>query len=372
MKKVVLKNYFIAITLLLLLGITFGYALLNSTLNIIGKSNISKNTWDVHFDNVVVKDGSVEAVKTPIIENDTKVDFEVQLNLPGDYYEFTVDVVNNGTIDAMIDSIEKLPELTLEQQKYLNYIIEYENGEQISTKQLVSKESFVRLKVRVEIKKDIIATDLPEVGDVLYLSFTLNYVQADNNGVSVKDDGIDKFYIGNILSIGTEQFYVIGTEENNVKLLAKYNLYVGQGYDSVTKKYINYGDAATGMQDENMLAFDYNLTKWDGMLPYNKVKSSIENYKNLLESKFNIVVVEARTISYEEITNPETFSCSYENFCSNKYPWIYSTTYWLEHSYSSTHAWGITANRDFKYWVKDLECDFGVRPVIVVSKSYFE
>ena len=35
--------------------------------------------------------------------------------------------------------------------------------------------SFVRLKVKVELRKDIAPSDLPEVGDVLYLSFKKLY-----------------------------------------------------------------------------------------------------------------------------------------------------------------------------------------------------
>ena len=97
-----MKNKKYTLFLIVLLCISIGYAVLNTTLNINGKSSISKNTWDVHFDNVKINDGSVEAVKIPVVENSTTVDFEVALNLPGDYYEFTVDVVNNGTIDAMI------------------------------------------------------------------------------------------------------------------------------------------------------------------------------------------------------------------------------------------------------------------------------
>ena len=97
-----MKNKKYTLFLIVLLCISIGYAVLNTTLNINGKSSISKNTWDVHFDNVVVNSGSVEAIKIPTIENYTTLDFEAKLNLPGDYYEFTVDVVNNGTIDAMI------------------------------------------------------------------------------------------------------------------------------------------------------------------------------------------------------------------------------------------------------------------------------
>ena len=51
-------------------------------MNITGKSNISKNTWDVHFDNIKVTDGSVDAIKVPTIENNISIDFEAKLNLP--------------------------------------------------------------------------------------------------------------------------------------------------------------------------------------------------------------------------------------------------------------------------------------------------
>ena len=206
------NNFYLVLIVAALIGITIGYAVLNSNLNINGRSTINKNTWDVHFDNVKINDGSVEAVKIPVVENSTTVDFEVALNLPGDYYEFTVDVVNAGSIDAMIESITKEPELTETQQKYLNYIITYENDELITTKQLVEKESFVRLKVKVELRKDIDPSDLPDVGDVLYLGFTVNYQQADNTGVSVKDNGIkvkpvasgDINEIGTIVTIGDQ------------------------------------------------------------------------------------------------------------------------------------------------------------------------
>ena len=114
------NNMYIVIIAVLLLCVTIGYAALNSTLNITGKSNISKNTWDVHFDYISVGKGSVDEIKEPTIVDETSLDFEVVLNLPGDYYVFTVCVINDGTIDAMIESIVKEPELTDEQKKFLN------------------------------------------------------------------------------------------------------------------------------------------------------------------------------------------------------------------------------------------------------------
>ena len=112
------------------------------------------------------------------------------MSKPGDFYEFTIDVVNNGTIDAMIDSVTKTPELSETQAKYFKYIVEYQNGEAITTKQLVEKKSFVRLKVRVEFRSDITASDIPQTGETLSLSFKVNYVQADSSGTNVGNDGL--------------------------------------------------------------------------------------------------------------------------------------------------------------------------------------
>ena len=116
------KNFYILFILIVLFGVSVGYAAMSRALTINGNSEVKQNTWDIHFENVQIKKGSVTATKEPTLENsNTSVNFSFMLDLPGDYYEFTVDAVNRGTIDAMIDSITKTPELTTEQEKYLNY-----------------------------------------------------------------------------------------------------------------------------------------------------------------------------------------------------------------------------------------------------------
>ena len=170
-------------------SLTMVYAALSVTLNITGTTEVVASNWDIHLDNVKVTSGSVSGVD-PTITNGTTATFSTTLTTPGDFYEFTIDVVNDGSIDAMIDGITKTPTLTETQAKYLNYIIEYQNGESINTKQLVEKESFVRLKVRVEFRKDITASDLPTTSETLNLAFTVNYVQNDGTEESVTDNGL--------------------------------------------------------------------------------------------------------------------------------------------------------------------------------------
>ena len=106
--------------LVLLVTLSIAYAALSTTLNISGNAEVSAANWDIYFDNISLDSGSVSDV-VPTIVDGKKVTFSATLNKPGDYYKFTVDIVNNGSIDAMIDSIEKLPELTSEQAKYIKY-----------------------------------------------------------------------------------------------------------------------------------------------------------------------------------------------------------------------------------------------------------
>ena len=124
MKKKKKNKFKFLIIIIILFNLCIGYAVISRTLNVTGNSLIKQNTWDLHFENVKVTSGSVTATKNPIIDNtNLSLDFSVVLNLPGDFYEFTVDIKNAGTIDAMIDGVVKTPELTVSQAKYLKYIL---------------------------------------------------------------------------------------------------------------------------------------------------------------------------------------------------------------------------------------------------------
>ena len=396
MRKRKNNNFFFVLILISFFCTSLGYAAINRTLNITGNSQIKQNTWNIYFDNVLVKNGSVTA-DIPVIDTTTKstVSFNVMLNLPGDFYEFTVDVVNSGTIDAMIDSITKTPTLTESQAKYLNYIIEYQNGEQITSKQLVSKNSLVRLKVRVEYKKDLTESDLPTITETLNLGFTLNYVQGDRTGVTVKNNGIKIQLIANgslddigtIVTIGDQQFYTIGTEGDNVKLLSMYNLYVGNECIShLESSCTQYGEEATGMQDSTMLGYVSGQGIRKGTTKFSNTNSTYEgsivegyvnNYKTILEEDYGVEVVEVRLITKDELISPEIGCSEYSVTCTTSpYSWIYLTDYWTQSPYFNVDddekVWGVVHVNGFFGDFKASSISLGVRPVLIMSKDYIE
>ena len=183
------KTLYLVLGLLLLsiCSLTIVYAALSAVLRISGNSEVVASNWDIHLANPEVKSGSVHN-NLPII-NGNSLSFNTTLSLPGDYYEFTVDVVNEGTIDAMIDSVSITPELTTEQARYIKYEVSYQNGESISSKQTLKKGTTTPIKVRIEYRNDINASDLPSSETNLSLKVTLLYIQSDGTGSSVKDNG---------------------------------------------------------------------------------------------------------------------------------------------------------------------------------------
>ena len=181
------RRYLSMVLIILLLSISLGYALLSTNLNIVGTTVVKDNKWDIYFDNVQVMSGSVTA-STPVIDTaKTTVSYSVNLNLPGDYFEFTVDAKNAGTIDGMVSAVSsKLngTEITT-LPNYLEYSVSYSDGIAIQNNHLLEAGKTETYKVRVGYKKDISATDLPSTEQTLNLSFSVTYVQSDTSVVPV-------------------------------------------------------------------------------------------------------------------------------------------------------------------------------------------
>ena len=368
-------------------SLTMVYAALSVTLNIVGTTEVVASNWDIHLANAKVKSGSA-TTDVPTITGGNSLSFSTSLTTPGDYYEFTVDVVNGGDIDAMIDSIIKTPELTEAQAKYLKYEVSYQNGESITSKQNLAAGSTTPIKVRIEYRNDISSSDIPTTGESLSFSITLNYIQSDGTGTTVKDNGVGGSNIsangsldaiGTIVTIGDQQFYTIGTEGDNVKLLSMYNLYVGNSVDSDWN--VTPLASPTGKQSELARGWLDGAEEWYGTTAFSNTDSTyagsivegyVNNYKTILEADYGVDVVEARLITKDELTSEE-IGCSVKEWKCSKadYPWIYSTTYWSGSADGTDGVWYVFSNGGFNISSYSNVNAFGVRPVIIISKSLF-
>lgn len=161
-------------------GVSIGYADLTTSLNITWQSTLSKNSWDVHFEDVrVLNNYTADRSSRPTIDStQTKITFSLKLTTPGQFYEISTDVVNSGTIDAMLSTISN--NLTTSQKKYLEYSVKYIDGASMNRKDYLKKGTKQRIKIKIYFKKDITASDLQATTNSISIAINLKYLQADS------------------------------------------------------------------------------------------------------------------------------------------------------------------------------------------------
>ena len=154
--------------IIMLLAIAIGFALLSTTLNIIGTAGINKNTWNIHWNSESIEEteGSVTAT-TPAHVTDAEeknIDFAVELELPGDFYEFTVDAINEGSIDGQIETIDvtfyeadgQTPIKEEDLPSEIIYSLKHADGSDIEENEVITKNGgTISYKLRVEFDKNI-------------------------------------------------------------------------------------------------------------------------------------------------------------------------------------------------------------------------
>ena len=207
---------------ILLVSISMGYAFLRTELTINGTADFLDARWDIHFANLVVNPDSVELstgnTAASISASTTEVTYAVTLKEPGDFYEFTVDAVNSGSMDAMIDTISSKMggvEITT-LPAYMEYSVTYSDGIALAPNQYLKAGDTETYKVHIGFKKDINASDLTGQVENKTLSFSVTYVQADENAVerpvhTMADD--DWETIINTLKTGNISPYEVGDEK---------------------------------------------------------------------------------------------------------------------------------------------------------------
>lgn len=110
MEKSRTTNLLILTALLLsVVGITVGYAALQTTLDIQGTATMQTATWDIAFDNLSAPQftGAASEVTAPTLSDTLVGTYDVIVTKPGDSITYTFDVTNSGDLDAIIGTFTK-------------------------------------------------------------------------------------------------------------------------------------------------------------------------------------------------------------------------------------------------------------------------
>ena len=192
----------------------------------------------------------------------------------------------------------------------------------------------------------------------------------------------------------TECFNFIGYDGNNIKLLSKYNLNVGNNIqpgdvgiqnslaigcnEDDSTEVDNYFPATVAFSGTNYWSDGSALkAKYGSSYPANvydtdysdatgnnySVAYYVESYKNTLES-YGLTVQSARLLTYSEATD-SSIGCSGSS-CSG---FITNTSFWLGSADDNYDVWVVYSDGDVNDVDFNLDGGFGVRPVIVISKS---
>ena len=322
-------NYMILIIMILVVSI--GYAILSSNLNIVGSSQISAPTWDIHWENVQVKTGSVSAQTPTIDTNKTTVNYTVTFTIPGEYYEFTVDAVNAGTIDGMVSVVSnKLngTEITT-LPNYLEYKVSYEDGVDIAPNHLLASSTSEKYKVHVGYKKDINVSDIPATPQTLNFLFSVTYVQADANATEkpVPSFGNDSWatIVSNIQNNTIPSYYTVGsTKEVDMGTLGTHTLRIANTSTPAECSTEGFSQTACGfvlefadiITDDNMNPTSTNVGGW--------ISSSMRTYVNTyiynaLPTELKNGITDTTVVSGHGSTSGET------NFTSTDKLYLLST-----------------------------------------------
>ena len=192
--------------ILLLLAISIGFAALATTLKINGNASVTKGSWNIYWDadSISVASGSVSAT-APVVGQDTgdalntKVTWGVNFSVPGEFYEFTIDAVNAGSMDAVITDIEStITDGTdpVQLPSYIGYTVRYADNTSITVNDPLNKADSSTTpatptrktyKIRIEFLDTVTPEeldDIPSAGLNYELEYDVIYGQASVNNPS--------------------------------------------------------------------------------------------------------------------------------------------------------------------------------------------
>ena len=220
------------IIFLLILFISIGFAYLSTNLSLFGTGIFKQNSWDIYFDNITEETYKSEVIGTTEIDNKTTINFSVNLDSPGSTYTMYANIVNDGSIDAMLDSWNLTNTMDENEAKAIDIKVTYSDGVEFTKNDLLKAKSFDTIKVVVTYKKSISNNELLTSEGDLDFSLTMNYVQADEDGLEREQGWENKFSTNPIIitNNGGTTHITLDTSGGWELVYKRLNLEAGQRY----------------------------------------------------------------------------------------------------------------------------------------------
>ena len=298
---------------LVCVALGLGYAYLRTDLSIVGVTKLKDNEWNVHFDNIQPVEGSVEPVTAPSISELTTVSFSAQLENPGDKYEFYIDVVNSGTIDAQIGSIVMQPELSEDDAKYFNYELNYDSGFPVKVDDVLLAGRTRTIKVSFKYLENADTSNYPDEDKSFNINVTLGYVQSDGIVNPCTSESATSYENGqygysynsslNGWSVGLKDRS--STDPVTTKLCTSIN---GQPIVSMSGTFASSNATSIDLSSFNT----ENVVDMSGMFTYSKVSSldlsnfdtsNVTNMSSMFQGNIMVTDINLKNFNTKNVTN---------------------------------------------------------------------
>ena len=205
---------------------------------------------------------------------------------------------------------------------------------------------------------------------------------SDNSQIAYPE-GKDKstLAVGDMVSIGDQDFYVMKNTGDKVYLLARYNLYVGTVMDENWNfvRNITSDEEGYGRQKEIAKAWHDGDHYMYGIIPFSNEpywtidddispfvysnESLLKKYVDSYANSLGITYKEARVMNYHEA---EELGCNGDNKCYNAHSFVRGVSYWLGNACGTNYIGIIADDGYYSCYGYSNDYFFGIRPVIVI------
>ena len=242
----------------------------------------------------------------------------------------------------MIQTIVKIVNGDTNIPSYLNYIVTYSDDIAIADYHYLKSNTMETYKVRIEYKRDITSSNLPEVPQVLNILFDVNYVQANENAVvrPLRTFANDSWnMIIRSLQKGEMNYYHVG-DTKTIDLgndLGTHTLRIANTTTTSSCSSLSYSQTACGfviefediIMERRMNATQTNVGSWPSceMRTYLNDADNPTSFYNSLPDALKNAIIDTRVISGHGSTSGESNYTSVDKIYLLDYVEIYGSNY---------------------------------------------
>ncbi|MDO4996183.1 MAG: InlB B-repeat-containing protein [Bacilli bacterium] len=379
------------IIILLILFISIGFAYLSTNLFLSGTGIFSANSWDIYFDNVDEETYKTDIVSAASVSNKVTINASINLKQPKSTYTMYADIVNDGSIDAMLDSWTITNDMDTDEAKVFDINLTYADGVELTKYDLLSKESVDSIKLTVVYKDDISNSELLTADGSLNLSITLNYVQADEDvrerstgDIVVTYNYNDTFNFANGESMDTgyfanfdkdfsivENVYIPGDLSIRYLLIGSYDGskvydFNSEMFNSKYRLYVTHSPNAGIDIKRSIVNSDRNISNkiyWDADNMHVSCHIKGSTYDDSIESDYNLTGLSQRSfkIGTKDWRSASVFNPITVNFLMISGTFDNFSNYYLPTPVRSGYTFGG--------WYKDIELSDEIQSTDIATRN---